>query len=89
MRELESDLESGGGQIMTYCTGGIRCEKGVRFLAERMEKKKGDKVSTLKGGIAAYLMWMERGNKARQKNCPMNPSFKERTMSLTREALRD
>ena len=46
-------------QIMTYCTGGIRCEKGVRWMQENMEQREGDKVCTLKGGIAAYLMWMD------------------------------
>ncbi|CAL3968483.1 unnamed protein product [Diplocarpon coronariae] len=45
--------------IMTYCTGGIRCEKGARFLQENLEKRDGDKVCTLKGGIAAYLTWMD------------------------------
>ena len=48
-----------GRQIMTYCTGGIRCEKGVRWMAENMERRDGDRVCTLKGGIAAYLMWMD------------------------------
>jgi predicted sulfurtransferase len=46
-------------QIMTYCTGGIRCEKGARFLEENMEKREGDTVCTLRGGIAAYLTWMD------------------------------
>lgn len=49
----------GGRQIMTYCTGGIRCEKGARFLQENMAKRDGDRVCTLKGGIAAYLTWMD------------------------------
>lgn len=51
--------EEGGRQIMTYCTGGIRCEKGVRWMKENMEAREGDVVCTLKGGIAAYLMWMD------------------------------
>ncbi|KAK0102374.1 hypothetical protein ONS95_005996 [Cadophora gregata] len=50
---------AGTRQIMTYCTGGIRCEKGARFLQENMEKSDGDRVCTLKGGIAAYLTWMD------------------------------
>ncbi|KAK2625910.1 hypothetical protein QTJ16_005222 [Diplocarpon rosae] len=45
--------------IMTYCTGGIRCEKGARFLQENVEQRDGDKVCTLKGGIAAYLTWID------------------------------
>ncbi|OAL44929.1 hypothetical protein IQ07DRAFT_520732, partial [Pyrenochaeta sp. DS3sAY3a] len=46
-----------GKQILTYCTGGIRCEKGVRWMQEYMGE--GDTVFTLKGGIAAYLEWMD------------------------------
>ena len=49
----------GSREIMGYCTGGIRCEKSMRFLAENIDRKQGDKVFTLKGGIAAYLMWMD------------------------------
>ena len=45
-------------QIMTYCTGGIRCEKGVRWMHENIEQQPGEKIYTLHGGIAAYLAWM-------------------------------
>lgn len=55
----EGECEKGGRQIMTYCTGGIRCEKGVRWMQEKMEKREGDRVCTLKGGIAAYLTWID------------------------------
>lgn len=50
-----------GRSILTYCTGGIRCEKGARFLAESMSTslRDGDRVFTLDGGIAAYMMWMD------------------------------
>ncbi|RFU29782.1 hypothetical protein B7463_g6575, partial [Scytalidium lignicola] len=48
-----------GRQILTYCTGGIRCEKGVRWMQENAEMRDGDKICTLQGGIAAYLMWMD------------------------------
>lgn len=59
--------ESKGKQYLTYCTGGIRCEKGARFLSEQLANRKPfshssspkDKVYTLKGGIAAYLTWMD------------------------------
>lgn len=63
------ELGSGsiGKQIMTYCTGGIRCEKGVRFMAEQIEEGRQDKISTLKGGIAAYLMWMDEEVKQGRK----------------------
>ena len=46
-------------QIMTYCTGGIRCEKGVRWMHENLEQQPGEKIYILHGGIAAYLMWMD------------------------------
>ena len=46
-------------QIMTYCTGGIRCEKGVRWMHENLEQQPGKKIYTLHGGIAAYLAWMD------------------------------
>jgi predicted sulfurtransferase len=59
MKELEPMDEGSSRQIMTYCTGGIRCEKGVRWMADKMEMREGDKICTLKGGIAAYLMWMD------------------------------
>ncbi|CAG8951062.1 hypothetical protein HYFRA_00006460 [Hymenoscyphus fraxineus] len=48
-----------GKQILTFCTGGIRCEKGARYMQENMEKQPGASVATLKGGIAAYLTWMD------------------------------
>jgi len=38
-------------RIITYCTGGIRCEKGSAFLKENGFKD----VSQLKGGILAYV----------------------------------
>jgi predicted sulfurtransferase len=48
-------------QYLTYCTGGIRCEKGVRWMAEGLKKSEGEgrKVATLHGGIAAYLTWID------------------------------
>ncbi|KAF2799490.1 hypothetical protein K505DRAFT_321099 [Melanomma pulvis-pyrius CBS 109.77] len=52
--ELKGDMA--GKQILTYCTGGIRCEKGVRWMQERLGD--GETVFTLKGGISAYLDWM-------------------------------
>jgi predicted sulfurtransferase len=58
-RESEREMERGGRQIMTYCTGGIRCEKGARWMQENMQKRKGDRVCTLKGGITAYLTWID------------------------------
>jgi len=64
----KSDISRKSGQrFMTYCTGGIRCEKGARFLQENMEKRDGDTVCTLKGGIAAYLTWMDEEIKMGKK----------------------
>ena len=56
-----------GRQIMAYCTGGIRCEKGVRWMADELEKREGNKICTLKGGIAAYLTWMDEEIKQGRK----------------------
>jgi predicted sulfurtransferase len=45
-------------RIFSYCTGGIRCEKATRFMTENLPR--GDtEVLTLKGGIAAYLSWID------------------------------
>lgn len=63
----EAQGELGGRQIMTYCTGGIRCEKGARWLQEKMDKREGDKVCTLKGGITAYMAWIDAEIKHRRK----------------------
>jgi predicted sulfurtransferase len=56
VKRYMSGEENEGKEILTFCTGGIRCEKGARFLEEQMP---GRKVATLRGGIAGYLMWME------------------------------
>jgi len=61
-------------EVLTFCTGGIRCEKGARFLEEHMPESK---VATLKGGIAGYLMWMEAEIKAGRKK-PEESLFKGR-----------
>lgn len=71
-RHMMSD-EGKAKQILTFCTGGIRCEKGARFLQERT----GGTVATLKGGIAGYLMWMEEEIKAGRKR-PEDSLFKGR-----------
>jgi predicted sulfurtransferase len=61
-RHMTANVDSKGNDqrhFMTYCTGGIRCEKGARFLQENMGKGDSDTVCTLKGGITAYLVWMD------------------------------
>lgn len=50
--------------ILSYCTGGIRCEKATRFMAENLNSQDDVKVLTLKGGIAAYLSWVDGEIKA-------------------------
>jgi predicted sulfurtransferase len=45
-------------KIFSYCTGGIRCEKATRFMAENLPQVDME-VLTLKGGIAAYLSWID------------------------------
>ncbi|CAI6341310.1 unnamed protein product [Periconia digitata] len=49
--------------IATYCTGGIRCEKGARWMQEQLAANASDDdvpVYTLRGGIVAYQAWMEQ-----------------------------
>lgn len=62
-KDLRGDGSCTGRQIMTYCTGGIRCEKGVRWMQENINinvnTHQQEKVCTLRGGIAAYLAWMD------------------------------
>lgn len=77
MSGTSTSLNSGGRQIMTYCTGGIRCEKGARYLQENLDKRDGDKVCTLKGGIAAYMSWMDE-EIARGRKTPMDSLFRGR-----------
>jgi predicted sulfurtransferase len=65
-----ADPQKGKPQILTYCTGGIRCEKGVRWMQEYISRDDQDdrgNIFTLKGGIASYLTWMETEIAAGQK----------------------
>jgi predicted sulfurtransferase len=67
-----------GRAIATYCTGGIRCEKGARWMQEAFAKE-GDggnaEVYTLDGGIVAYQAWMSEEIKAGRKK-PEESFFK-------------
>ncbi len=67
MTGTEDGESAEGRQIMAYCTGGIRCEKGVRWMEENMAKREGDRICTLKGGIAAYLTWIDEEIKGGRK----------------------
>lgn len=77
-RRLRPALEGVEGQdpmegkertpIATYCTGGIRCEKATRWMAETLGDQAADRdIYTLKGGIAAYLSWMDEEIRAGRK----------------------
>ena len=63
--------QEGRSEVLTYCTGGIRCEKGARLVLDRhltsspSHTRDGEQgadeitVATLQGGICAYLEWVE------------------------------
>ncbi|KAI7827964.1 hypothetical protein BC939DRAFT_394601 [Gamsiella multidivaricata] len=52
-----------GKTILSYCTGGIRCEKATSYLRQSLESS-GDappaKVLMLEGGIHNYLEWIKQ-----------------------------
>ncbi|KAK9708550.1 hypothetical protein K7432_009571 [Basidiobolus ranarum] len=50
-----------GKTILTYCTGGIRCEKASAYLREAIEDPNGEtqEVWMLDGGINNYLEWVK------------------------------
>ncbi|KAF2754006.1 hypothetical protein EJ05DRAFT_541563 [Pseudovirgaria hyperparasitica] len=50
---------SGREGVLTYCTGGVRCEKGARWMAEVMQRERDVPVYTLDGGIVAYQAWVK------------------------------
>lgn len=56
--------------IYTYCTGGIRCEKSARFIAGVMREASdlNTPVYTLRGGINAYLTWMDDEIRSGRRN---------------------
>lgn len=59
---LGNELYQKPSGIATYCTGGIRCEKGARWMQEALAKETGNgeaPVYTLHGGIVAYQAWMD------------------------------
>ncbi|ESZ90058.1 hypothetical protein SBOR_9546 [Sclerotinia borealis F-4128] len=57
--EHKKEQGSAGKTIFSYCTGGIRCEKATRWIAENVEQAPEDRIYTLKGGISAYMAWFE------------------------------
>jgi predicted sulfurtransferase len=75
---LGNDLYKKPSGVATYCTGGIRCEKGARWMQEALAKEEGihdAPVYTLHGGIVAYQAWMEEEIKAGRKK-PEDSFFK-------------
>jgi predicted sulfurtransferase len=74
-QDKKMNPSTNGKQYLTFCTGGIRCEKGARYMQENMAKQPGDSVATLKGGIAAYLTWMDEEIKQGRKK-PNDSLFK-------------
>ncbi|OAG01102.1 uncharacterized protein CC84DRAFT_1100882, partial [Paraphaeosphaeria sporulosa] len=64
--------------VATYCTGGIRCEKGARWMQEALADNGGEggaPVYTLHGGIVAYQAWIEKEIKEGRKK-PEDSFFK-------------
>ncbi|KAG0291665.1 thiosulfate sulfurtransferase (rhodanese)-like domain-containing protein 2 [Linnemannia gamsii] len=51
-----------GKTILSYCTGGIRCEKATSYMRQSLGSGKGDdvKVLMLEGGIHNYLEWIKQ-----------------------------
>ncbi|KAF9547600.1 hypothetical protein EC957_008256 [Mortierella hygrophila] len=51
-----------GKTILSYCTGGIRCEKATSYMRQSLESGKSDdvKVLMLDGGIHNYLEWIKQ-----------------------------
>lgn len=67
---LGNDVFKKPAGVATYCTGGIRCEKGARWMQEALASENGQNgapVYTLHGGIVAYQAWMEEEVKSGRK----------------------
>lgn len=64
--------------IATYCTGGIRCEKGARWMQEALAaqgNRSNTPVYTLQGGIVGYQAWLQQEIAAGKKT-PEESLFK-------------
>lgn len=75
---LGNDVYKKPEGVATYCTGGIRCEKGARWMQEALAKEGGSgdaPVYTLHGGIVAYQAWMQEEIRAGRKS-PEDSFFK-------------
>ncbi|KAM3065258.1 hypothetical protein ACMFMF_011198 [Clarireedia jacksonii] len=68
-KHMMTSIDEAPKTIYSYCTGGIRCEKATRWIAEQ---KPGDRIFTLKGGISGYMAWFEeevRSGRRRKEEC--------------------
>jgi predicted sulfurtransferase len=75
---LGNDVYKKSEGVATYCTGGIRCEKGARWMQEALAREGGSSdapVYTLHGGIVAYQAWMQEEVNAGRKK-PEDSFFK-------------
>lgn len=75
---LGNDMYKQPQGVATYCTGGIRCEKGARWMQEALVKGGGSSdapVYTLHGGIVAYQAWVDEEVQAGRKK-PEDSLFK-------------
>ncbi|KAI7906464.1 Rhodanese-like domain-containing protein [Cokeromyces recurvatus] len=63
---VERNIESMKGKtIMTYCTGGVRCEKATAFMRQKLPN---EQIYMLDGGIHNYLEWWEKKEQKEEDN---------------------
>ncbi|EKX46237.1 hypothetical protein GUITHDRAFT_70716 [Guillardia theta CCMP2712] len=63
-------------EILTYCTGGIRCEKANAYIIQELGYKN---VSALRGGIVNYAQYVkEKHNSSRSQFLGVNHVFDQR-----------
>ncbi|KAI8921176.1 hypothetical protein DFJ77DRAFT_448894 [Powellomyces hirtus] len=53
-----------GKTVLTYCTGGVRCEKAARWIGDHVQGV--EKVVMLDGGIHNYLEWVKDVERQKQ-----------------------
>ncbi|KAF9430074.1 hypothetical protein BGZ94_008438 [Podila epigama] len=58
-----------GKTILSYCTGGIRCEKATSYLRKTLDdgsESESTKVLMLEGGIHNYLEWIKHEGRSKE-----------------------
>ncbi|KAJ3181278.1 thiosulfate sulfurtransferase (rhodanese)-like domain-containing protein 2 [Geranomyces variabilis] len=65
-----------GKTVLTYCTGGVRCEKAARWIGENVEGVAD--VVMLEGGIHNYLEWVKEKERGDAGKDDANSAGKER-----------